>query len=246
MSPLVVGRRIQHRYGDEIEGCGLFVSGSTIAQDQVASIRRKCNLSISIGEAVHPMGQERPIRRPVERKRRRQQRDLVQKRPHLPDQLRLWRLDQPPRARLARGGLGGPTLSDAASAVGVERPKFSVPGESLEVFLIYGPMPKEALSRYTALTGRPALPPPGSFGLWLTPRTRQALVHHRVRRGHGDPLCGRHGRKGRIAVARVRRGESTGASSPHSREGTSGSRAVSRSGTSTVTVFHTSSRSTMS
>ena len=50
----------------------------------------------------------------------------------------------------------------------VERVQFSVPGESLEVFLIYGPSPKEVLSRYTALTGRPALPPPGSFGLWLT------------------------------------------------------------------------------
>ena len=50
----------------------------------------------------------------------------------------------------------------------VERVQFSVPGESLEYFLIYGPTPKEVLSRYTALTGRPALPPPWSFGLWLT------------------------------------------------------------------------------
>ena len=49
-----------------------------------------------------------------------------------------------------------------------ERVQFSVPGESLEYFLIYGPTPKEVLSRYTALTGRPALPPPWSFGLWLT------------------------------------------------------------------------------
>jgi alpha-D-xyloside xylohydrolase len=46
--------------------------------------------------------------------------------------------------------------------------QFSVPGESLEYFLIYGPSPKEVLSRYTALTGRPALPPSWSFGLWLT------------------------------------------------------------------------------
>ena len=50
----------------------------------------------------------------------------------------------------------------------VERVQFSVPGEYLEYFLIYGPTPKEVLSRYTALTGRPALPPPWSFGLWLT------------------------------------------------------------------------------
>jgi alpha-D-xyloside xylohydrolase len=50
----------------------------------------------------------------------------------------------------------------------VERIQFSVPGETLEYFVIYGPTPKEVLERYTALTGRPALPPAWSFGLWLT------------------------------------------------------------------------------
>ena len=50
----------------------------------------------------------------------------------------------------------------------VERVQFSVPGESLEYFVIYGPTPKEILDRYTALTGRPALPPAWSFGLWLS------------------------------------------------------------------------------
>jgi len=50
----------------------------------------------------------------------------------------------------------------------VERVQFSVPGQQLEYFLIYGPTPKEILEKYTALTGRPALPPPWSFGLWLT------------------------------------------------------------------------------
>ncbi len=50
----------------------------------------------------------------------------------------------------------------------VERVQFSVPGESLDYFLIYGPTPKEILERYTALTGRPALPPAWSFGLWLS------------------------------------------------------------------------------
>ncbi len=50
----------------------------------------------------------------------------------------------------------------------VERVHFSVPGESLEYYLIYGPSPKEVLNRYTALTGRPAMPPAWSFGLWLT------------------------------------------------------------------------------
>ena len=50
----------------------------------------------------------------------------------------------------------------------VERVQFSVPGESLEYFVIYGPTPKEILERYTALAGRPALPPAWSFGLWLS------------------------------------------------------------------------------
>ncbi|MBN1992333.1 MAG: alpha-xylosidase [Anaerolineae bacterium] len=50
----------------------------------------------------------------------------------------------------------------------VERVQFSVPGEYLEYFFIYGPSPKEVLEKYTALTGRPALPPAWSFGLWLT------------------------------------------------------------------------------
>ena len=50
----------------------------------------------------------------------------------------------------------------------VERVQFSVPGERLEYFVIYGPTPKEILERYTALTGRPALPPAWSFGLWLS------------------------------------------------------------------------------
>jgi alpha-D-xyloside xylohydrolase len=50
----------------------------------------------------------------------------------------------------------------------VERVQLSVPGESLEYFVVYGPTPKEILERYTALTGRPALPPAWSFGLWLS------------------------------------------------------------------------------
>ncbi len=50
----------------------------------------------------------------------------------------------------------------------VECVQFSVPGETLEYYLIYGPSPKEILERYSALTGRPALPPAWSFGLWLS------------------------------------------------------------------------------
>ncbi|GAB2933510.1 alpha-xylosidase [Nonomuraea fastidiosa] len=50
----------------------------------------------------------------------------------------------------------------------VQRVQFSVEGESLEYFVIYGPTPKEILERYTALTGRPARLPAWSYGLWLS------------------------------------------------------------------------------
>ena len=50
----------------------------------------------------------------------------------------------------------------------VERVQFSVEGESLEYFVIYGPTPKQILERYTALTGRPAQVPAWSYGLWLS------------------------------------------------------------------------------
>lgn len=50
----------------------------------------------------------------------------------------------------------------------VKKVQFSVPGESLEYYLIDGPTVKDVLRRYTDLTGKPALPPAWSFGLWLS------------------------------------------------------------------------------
>lgn len=50
----------------------------------------------------------------------------------------------------------------------VEYVGFSVPGEEIRYYLFYGPTAKEILKEYTALTGRPALPPAWSFGLWLS------------------------------------------------------------------------------
>lgn len=50
----------------------------------------------------------------------------------------------------------------------VTRAGFSVPGESLDFFLINGPTMKEVLNRYTDLTGKPSLPAPWTFGLWLS------------------------------------------------------------------------------
>lgn len=50
----------------------------------------------------------------------------------------------------------------------VEYVGFSVPGEELRYLFIYGPKPKDILQSYTTLTGKPALPPAWSFGLWLS------------------------------------------------------------------------------
>ncbi|MEW9551714.1 alpha-xylosidase [Nonomuraea sp. NPDC050783] len=50
----------------------------------------------------------------------------------------------------------------------VSRVQFSVEGHDLEYLVIHGPTPADILRRYTALTGRPALPPAWSFGLWLS------------------------------------------------------------------------------
>lgn len=53
--------------------------------------------------------------------------------------------------------------SDTVSGV-----SFTVPGEKLEYFIIGGENPEEVVSNYTGLTGRPALPPAYTFGLWLS------------------------------------------------------------------------------
>ena len=50
----------------------------------------------------------------------------------------------------------------------VSKVQFSVPGEYLEYYVVGGGSPAAALKNYTLLTGRPALPPAWSFGLWLT------------------------------------------------------------------------------
>ena len=50
----------------------------------------------------------------------------------------------------------------------VTRTEFSVKGSYLDYFLINGPTMKEVLTRYTDLTGKPSLPTPWTFGLWLS------------------------------------------------------------------------------
>lgn len=50
----------------------------------------------------------------------------------------------------------------------VERVQFSTKDERLTYYLINGKTPKGAVEKYTDLTGKPALPPAWSFGLWLS------------------------------------------------------------------------------
>lgn len=50
----------------------------------------------------------------------------------------------------------------------VEYVGFSVPGEELRYYFIYGEKNEDVICKYTSLTGKPALPPAWSFGLWLS------------------------------------------------------------------------------
>lgn len=50
----------------------------------------------------------------------------------------------------------------------VSRVQFSVPGQSLEYYVIAGKDMKDVLNNYTNLTGKPTLPPAWSMGLWLS------------------------------------------------------------------------------
>ena len=50
----------------------------------------------------------------------------------------------------------------------VTKTAFSVEGGYLDYYLFNGPTMKEVLSRYTDLTGKPSLPAPWTFGLWLS------------------------------------------------------------------------------
>jgi alpha-D-xyloside xylohydrolase len=59
-------------------------------------------------------------------------------------------------------------VSFEVASEAVNRLQFSVPGQSLEYLVIYGPEPRAILRNYTALTGRPPALPAWSFGLWLS------------------------------------------------------------------------------
>ena len=50
----------------------------------------------------------------------------------------------------------------------VSKVQFSVPGQKLDYYIIGGSSMKEVLENYAKLTGKPALPPSWTFGLWLS------------------------------------------------------------------------------
>lgn len=50
----------------------------------------------------------------------------------------------------------------------VTKAEFSVEGSYLDYFFIDGPSMKDVLVKYTDLTGKPSLPAPWTFGLWLS------------------------------------------------------------------------------
>ncbi|WP_100407358.1 alpha-xylosidase [Bacillus solitudinis] len=50
----------------------------------------------------------------------------------------------------------------------VSKVQFSVEGEYLDYYVVGGSTIKDVLENYTTLTGKPALPPAWTFGLWLT------------------------------------------------------------------------------
>lgn len=61
----------------------------------------------------------------------------------------------------------GPVSYEIASEQ-VTSVQFSVPGEKIDFMVIGGSDMKDVIATYTGLTGKPALPPAWSFGLWLT------------------------------------------------------------------------------
>lgn len=68
-------------------------------------------------------------------------------------------------------GVLADSMEDVEFEIGsekVSRLQFSVCGERLAYIVFAGPTPREVARRLTGLTGRPALPPAVSFGLWLS------------------------------------------------------------------------------
>ena len=59
-------------------------------------------------------------------------------------------------------------VSYEVNSEAVGKMQFSVPGEALRYMIVGGDTLLDVIKSYTALTGRPALPPAWSYGLWLS------------------------------------------------------------------------------
>jgi alpha-D-xyloside xylohydrolase len=59
-------------------------------------------------------------------------------------------------------------VSFEVASESVNKVEFSVPGERLDYFFLNGVTMTDVIRRYTDLTGKPALPPAWTFGLWLS------------------------------------------------------------------------------
>jgi alpha-D-xyloside xylohydrolase len=87
----------------------------------------------------------------------------------------------------------GPVSFEVCSEAAM-RVQFSVPGQKLDFMVIGGGGMKDAVSNYTLLTGRPALPPAWTFGLWLSSSFTTSYDEKTVMsfidgmRGRGIPL----------------------------------------------------------
>jgi len=68
----------------------------------------------------------------------------------------------------------------------------SVQSQRLKWYIIYGPTPKEVLTKYSILTGRPGTPPAWSYGLWLstsfTTSYDEKTVRHFVETMHSSRI----------------------------------------------------------
>ena len=110
------------------------------------------------GRALRPLREERPVGRQLEPGRRDGQRAGLQVAAVLRDRRGLRHLREQPGPGLLRGGsevVSGPAVLGAGRRARVPRHPRPL-------------APRRSWSRYTALTGRPALPPRWSFGLWLS------------------------------------------------------------------------------
>jgi alpha-glucosidase len=64
----------------------------------------------------------------------------------------------------------------------------SVDGTELDLVIFSGPDPLDVVRRYTALTGRPTLPPPWAFGVWKTTLSGADAVRAEARRLREEDL----------------------------------------------------------